>query len=73
MDHAATAAVTYRLTPSSNAEITAEALNLRNSKNDDIQYVYASRLPGEVPGGVTDRHVQPLEPRSMRVSVKVLY
>jgi outer membrane receptor protein involved in Fe transport len=44
-------------------------LNLFNSLGDDIDYYYASRLPGEAVSGVTDQHLHPIEPRQLRVSL----
>ena len=45
---------------------TLDVLNLFNSKDDDITYFYASRLPGEPAEGVEDIHFHPVEPRSLR-------
>jgi hypothetical protein len=44
-----------------------EAFNLTGAKASDIDYVYASRLAGEAPGGVEDRHTHPMEPFNLRV------
>ena len=44
-------------------------LNMFNSLGDDIDYYYASRLPGEPAAGVMDQHLHPIEPRQLRVSV----
>ena len=46
-----------------------DVFNLFNAKTYDISYYYESRLPGEPPEGVADRHVHPGEPRSFRVSL----
>ncbi|MEC8070600.1 MAG: hypothetical protein VX140_00375, partial [Pseudomonadota bacterium] len=46
-----------------------EVFNLANSKDDDIAYFYASRLPGEIAEGVEDVHFHPLEPRSVRATL----
>jgi hypothetical protein len=43
-----------------------DVLNLFNSKDHDIDYFYASRLPGEPPEGVNDIHFHPVEPRTVR-------
>ena len=48
-----------------------EILNLTNGKGDDIAYFYASRLPGEPAGGVDDVHFHPVEPRALRVGLKI--
>jgi len=53
-------------------EISAEGLNLFDSKADDIAYYYASRLPGEL-GGVNDFHLHPPEPFQVRGSLTVHY
>jgi hypothetical protein len=42
-------------------------LNLLNSRDHDITYFYASRLPGEPAGGVEDIHFHPVEPRTVRL------
>ena len=44
-------------------------LNLLNSRDADIQYYYASRLPGEPAGGIDDVHFHPVEPRQVRASI----
>jgi hypothetical protein len=49
--------------------IGADILNLFDSKDADITYYYASRLPGEPTGGVDDIHFHPVEPRAVRVSL----
>ena len=51
-------------------EVSAEALNLFDSKADDIAYYYPSRLAGE-PAGINDVHVHPAEPFQIRGSVTV--
>jgi len=43
-----------------------DVLNLCNSKDHDIDYFYASRLPGEPAEGVADVHFHPIEPRTVR-------
>lgn len=53
----------------SGIRIQASVLNLLNARDDDIQYYYASRLPGEAAGGVEDVHFHPVEPRQVRVSL----
>lgn len=50
--------------------LRADILNLLDSNDHDIDYFYASRLPGESSGmGVEDTHYHVLEPRSVRVSI----
>ena len=54
-------------------ELAADLLNVFNSQDNEIEYFYASRLPGEPAGGIEDRHVRPIEPRQLRLSAKVLF
>lgn len=44
-------------------------MNLFNSKDNDIDYFYSSRLQGEPVEGVEDRHAHPLEPRTLRLTI----
>ncbi len=53
----------------SGVRLEASILNLLNSRDRDIQYYYASRLPGEPATGVEDVHFHPAEPRQVRVSL----
>ena len=62
--------VSRELGPS--AEVTLDVFNLFDRKVNDIQYFYASQLPGES-APVADRHVHPSEPRSARLSVLVRF
>jgi len=48
-------------------ELKMDVLNLLDSDDHDIDYYYASRLPGEPAGGVEDIHFHILEPRTVRV------
>lgn len=48
-----------------------DVLNLFDSKDPDISYWYASRLPGELAGGVEDRHIHPVEPRQARIALRI--
>lgn len=47
-----------------------DVLNLFDSRDADITYFYASQLPGEA-SPVEDRHFHPVEPRQIRVSLRV--
>ena len=47
-----------------------DVFNLLDSKDHDIAYFYASRLPGEPTEGIEDVHFHPLEPRTVRGSLK---
>lgn len=53
----------------SGLRIRGAVMNLLNARARDIQYYYASRLPGEATGGVEDIHFHPSEPRQLRVTV----
>jgi hypothetical protein len=59
----------YNLTPS--LAITLNVFNLLDEKSSDIDYFYASRLPGEPVSGVDDIHTHPSEPRQVRLSLTV--
>ena len=48
-----------------------DVLNALDSDDHDIDYFYASRLPGEPVEGVDDNHFHPFTPRSLRASLKV--
>ncbi|NJL27833.1 MAG: TonB-dependent receptor [Thermoanaerobaculia bacterium] len=50
-------------------QLALEIFNLLDSQDSDIEYYYASRLPGEPAGGVEDVHFHPLESRSARLIV----
>lgn len=50
-------------------EIALEALNLLDARDNDIEYYYASRLPGEPAAGIEDTHLHPYEPRQIRLTV----
>ncbi len=52
------------------SELTLDVFNLLNRQVSDIQYFYASQLPGEA-APVADRHVHPAEPRALRLTWRV--
>jgi outer membrane receptor protein involved in Fe transport len=52
-------------------ELFAELLNAFDSRRKDVDYFYASRLPGEPAEGVEGVHSRVVEPRSLRVGVRV--
>ena len=64
------ARVGYRL---GRLELAADLLNLLDAKENEIEYFYASRLPGEAAQGIEDRHIRPIEPRQLRVSAVVRF
>jgi hypothetical protein len=47
--------------------LQAEVLNLLDSSDHDVDYFYASRLPGEPSEGVEDVHYHIFEPRQVRL------
>jgi outer membrane receptor protein involved in Fe transport len=49
--------------------LNAQVYNLLDAEVSDIDYYFASRLPGEPLGGVDDIHVHPAVPRTLRVSM----
>jgi hypothetical protein len=46
-----------------------DILNLFNARTNQIEYYYASRLPGEPIGGVANRHIHPAEPLAVRLTL----
>ena len=59
--------VGYKIT--TDVKVAVDVFNLFNRKASDIDYYYASQLPGEPVGGVNDIHFHPVEPRSFRVTL----
>jgi outer membrane receptor protein involved in Fe transport len=57
----------YRIT--NDWKVVLDVFNLFGRKASDIDYYYASRLPGEPAGGVNDIHFHPVEPRTFHVSL----
>ncbi|MDI3294541.1 TonB-dependent receptor [Janthinobacterium tructae] len=53
--------------------IALDVFNLLNKRASDIDYYYASRLPGEAADGVNDRHFHPVEPRSVRLTLSYAF
>ena len=49
--------------------VALDVFNLLDKRASDIDYYYASRLPGEAAEGVADRHFHPVEPRSFRLTL----
>jgi hypothetical protein len=60
--------VGYRL--SRKARFVLEAFNLFDAEVSDIDYFYASRLPGEPADGIEDIHLHPALPRSARIGIQ---
>lgn len=57
----------YDVTP--NVTLTLSGFNLFDSNDNDITYFYDSRLAGEA-AGVGDIHFHPLEPRTVRLTLR---
>lgn len=53
--------------------IGVDVLNIFGANSPDISYFYASRLAGEAAEGVEDRHIHPVEPRQVRVSLRLSF
>ncbi|MDM0043256.1 TonB-dependent receptor [Variovorax dokdonensis] len=63
----------YAVTPQ--LTLGLDVFNLTDSADNDIEYFYASCTSGEVAsgacgGGIDDRHIHPMEPRTLRVSAR---
>lgn len=52
-----------------NLELTLDVFNLLDRKANDIEYFYESRLPGEAAAQTADRHLHPVEPRALRLTL----
>lgn len=48
--------------------LALDTFNLLDTEASDIQYFYASRLPGEPDEGIEDIHFHPMEKRSVRLT-----
>ena len=59
----------YRFTPS--LRIAVDVFNLFDARHSDVDYFYASRLPGEPAEGLEGLHLHPAVPRTARVSLRV--
>ncbi len=53
--------------------VSLDAFNLFDRKASDVDYYYASRLPGEPAEGVDDIHYHPVEPRTFRLTLKATF
>ena len=52
-------------------KVGVDLFNLLNAQGSDIDYYYASRLPGEPTDGVSDIHLHPTLPRTARVNLSL--
>ena len=59
----------YRLTRS--LRLAVDVFNVLDARHSDVDYFYASRLPGEPAEGIEDVHLHPTLPRTARVSLSV--
>ena len=50
-----------------------DVFNAFDSEDHDIDYFYASRLPGEPTEGVEDIHYTIFQPRSVRLSLRYTF
>jgi hypothetical protein len=50
-----------------------DVFNLLNSRDHDVDYFYASRLPGEAEEGVEDIHYHVFQPRGARLSLRYAF
>lgn len=53
--------------------VHVDLLNAFDSDDHDIEYFYASRLPGEPEAGVEDVHFHTFQPRSVRLSLRYTF
>lgn len=49
-------------------DLSLDVFNLLDREVSDVDYFYASRLPGEPAAGVDDVHLHPAEPRTARLT-----
>ena len=61
----------YKITP--RWSLALDVFNLFDRKVSDVDYYYASRLPGEPAEGVDDIHYHPAESRSFRLTLKATF
>ncbi|MEO6280189.1 TonB-dependent receptor domain-containing protein [Roseateles sp.] len=65
------ARVGYKIAPAVTLEL--EVFNLTNKQVSAIDYYYTSRLPGEPPEGIADKHFHPIESRSFRIGLNMAF
>ena len=53
--------------------VQLDVLNLFDSRDHDIDYFYASRLPGEPLEGIEDIHYHVFEPRQFRAHLSWIF
>ena len=57
----------------SGLEVRLDLFNLLDREESDVEYFYASRLPGEPGAGIEDVHFHPAESRTGRLSLRWLF
>jgi outer membrane receptor protein involved in Fe transport len=55
-----------------NIQVSAALFNVFDSRDNDITYLYESQLPGEAEP-VTDIHFHPVEPRTVRLTLRATF
>ena len=55
------------------ARLTVDVYNVLNTQASDVEYFYASRLPGEPAAGVEDVHLHPVDPRTIRAGLTLSF
>lgn len=56
----------------SQVDLTLDVFNLFDRRANDIEHFYESQLPGEA-APVLDRHIHPVEPRSLRLTMQLRF
>jgi hypothetical protein len=56
-----------------NVRVVVDVFNLLNAQANDIDYYYATRLPGEPRDGVNDYAFHPTLPRTARMNLIVSF
>ena len=54
-------------------ELFSELLNIFDSRRKDIEYFYATRLPGEPADGIEARNSRVVEPFTVRIGGKITF
>jgi outer membrane cobalamin receptor len=65
------ARIGYRMTP--RLRLDVDIFNILDARVSDIDYFYASRLPGEPVAGVDDIHFHPVERRAVRLALATTF
>jgi hypothetical protein len=58
---------------SAKTDLVLDGFNLLDARASDIDYFYASQLPGEPNEGIDDIHTHPTLPRTLRLSLRVRF